>query len=545
MDDFAEVYINKGVLVGCWFFQQNRNVILPIASRNSLTVNAFYEHPLVSALHHPEILEFVFERNPPHHLAPFRFHFFGHLVGHGGGFCPCAHRIFEGVDVAEADFSRKIATFLEGLFRFARETHDDVGGEVEVGAEGLDALAHFAELGGAVMPIHAFQCVVGAALQADVHVRSQFLMLEKAQKAVAELVRLDGRNAHAEVAVDFQNVFHKLLEISVFVLVTPHVYARQHDFLEAVKDHFAHIVIDVLSGTAHRPAAHHRDDAVGAEVVAAVVYLDEAAGVEGVEGRLVTEQVTVVAIGVAVPVFEMIVDDVKQGGFALIVNDIVRNARLQQFLFPMVDHAARDDHQRLWMFPPNLVDGLTAFLVAGIGDGAGVHDENIRRAIAIGNLVSRRLEPRSQGIGFIQIDAATEGFEGDFFHFSMVNHTCSLTLQRHALAFLQGLFYSFLVHISIIDGKITNFSCFGQPCQILRQLSLDNSEAEATFTFTYPPIYVFCSALMCNLIQKRAKTSNFYKFLLDYLVKDNHSISSPFNRHRRSRNDPIALEGDL
>ena len=289
MNDFAEPYINEGVLFGGRILQQNRNVILAVATRNAFAVNAFDEHPLAAALHHFKVFGLVFQRNPPHHLASFRFHFFRHLVGHGGGFCSRAHRIFERVDVAETDFAGKNATFLEGLLRFAGEAHDDVGGEVEVGAEGFDALAHLAELGCCIMPIHAFQGVVGTALQADVHVRREFFMLEQSQKTVAELVRLDGGNAHAEVAFDFQDIFHKLLEISTLKLVSPHVYARQHDFLEAVADHFAHIIIDVFGGTARCPAAHHRDDAIGAEVVATVVYFDEAAGVESVEGGLVAE----------------------------------------------------------------------------------------------------------------------------------------------------------------------------------------------------------------------------------------------------------------
>ncbi len=311
VDDFAEPYINKGVLFGGRVFQQNWDVVFAIASRNALAVNAFDEHPLAAALHHFKVFGLVLQRNPPHHLAALRFHFFRHLVEHGGGFCSRAHRIFERVDVAEADFAGEVAAFLEGLFGFARETHYDVGGEVEVGTEGFDALAHLAELCDGVVSVHAFQGVVGAALQADVHVRREFFVLEQSQKTVAELVWLDGRHPHAEVAVDVQNLLYKLLEISAFKLVAPHVNARQHDFFEAVTDHFAHIIIDVFGGTARCPAAHHRDDAVGAEVVAAVVDFDEAARVEGVEGGAVAEQVAVVAFGVALAVAEMLVDDVK------------------------------------------------------------------------------------------------------------------------------------------------------------------------------------------------------------------------------------------
>ena len=85
----------------------------------------------------------------------------------------------------------------------------------------------------------------------------------------------------------------------------------------------------------------------------------------------------------------------------------------------MVDHAARDGNECLGVLAPNLVDGLAAFLVAGVGDGAGVHDKGIGVGIAVGDVVARRLETRRQGVGLIQVDAAAEGFEGDLFvHFN-------------------------------------------------------------------------------------------------------------------------------
>ena len=231
-------------------------------------------------------------------------------------------------------------------------------------------------------------------------------MLEELQKVVAELVGLDGGDTHTEVAVDVQDVFYKLLEVGAFILVSPHIDARQHDFLEAVCDDFAHIVIYVLGWTACGASSYHRDDTIGAKVVTPVVDLDEAAGVEGVESGVVAEQVAVVTFRVAVASLEVLIDDVEQSGFALVVDDIVCNAGLQQLFLPVVDHAACDGNQGLWMLAPNLVDGLSAFLVAGIGDGAGVHDKDIGLCIAIGNIIPRRLEARRQGIGLIQVDAA-------------------------------------------------------------------------------------------------------------------------------------------
>ena len=49
---------------------------------------------------------------------------------------------------------------------------------------------------------------------------------------------------------------------------------------------------------------------------------------ESVESGLVAEQVAVVAFGVAVTLAEMLVDDVEQCCFALVVDDIVGDAGL-------------------------------------------------------------------------------------------------------------------------------------------------------------------------------------------------------------------------
>ena len=136
-------------------------------------------------------------------------------------------------------------------------------------------------------------------------------MLEQGEEVVAELVRFDGGDADTEVAVDVKNVFHELLKVGAFVLVATHVDTCQHDFLEAMGDDLAHVVVDVLGGSAGGSSPDHWDDAVGAEVVAAVMNLDETAGMESVEGGMVAEQVTVVAFGVAVAEAEVLVDDVE------------------------------------------------------------------------------------------------------------------------------------------------------------------------------------------------------------------------------------------
>ena len=170
MLDFRKSYINKGVSFGINGLDLDGNVVLAIAFSHAFGIDAFNQHTLHVALHHAEIAVFVLQRNGAHDFAAFAFDFFGNLVGHGGGFGATAHRILKGVNVAEPNFARKVAAFLEIGVGFARKTNDDVGGDVEIRAEGLDSFAHFSELSGRVKTVHLPERVFAAALQADVHV---------------------------------------------------------------------------------------------------------------------------------------------------------------------------------------------------------------------------------------------------------------------------------------------------------------------------------------------------------------------------------------
>ena len=171
MDNFTQPYINIGVLFRVAFVEDDGQVVFPITSCIAFAIDTFDEQTLISTLHHLEILGLVLQRDLSHHLATFRLGFFWYLIGHHRRLGASTHRVLEGMDVAKADFSHEITAFLESRFCLAWEAHDDIGGKVEVWTEGLDPLAHVTELGDGVEAVHPFQGVVGAALQADVHVR--------------------------------------------------------------------------------------------------------------------------------------------------------------------------------------------------------------------------------------------------------------------------------------------------------------------------------------------------------------------------------------
>ena len=85
MEDFAELYINKGVLFGLTVSEDNGDVVLSIAACRAFAVDTFDEHTLRFALHDFKILDFVLQRDLSHDLAAFGFQLFGYLVGHDCG----------------------------------------------------------------------------------------------------------------------------------------------------------------------------------------------------------------------------------------------------------------------------------------------------------------------------------------------------------------------------------------------------------------------------------------------------------------------------
>ena len=91
MYDFTHPYINKGVLFHIAVIEDDGDVVLAIATRHALAVDALDEHPLHLALHHLKILDLVLQRDLSHYLAAFGFYFLWNLVGHRSGFGASAH----------------------------------------------------------------------------------------------------------------------------------------------------------------------------------------------------------------------------------------------------------------------------------------------------------------------------------------------------------------------------------------------------------------------------------------------------------------------
>lgn len=183
-----------------------------------------------------------------------------------------------------------------------------------------------------------------------------------------------------------------MFKINVLKFITPHVYAGEYYLLEAMVNNLTDVVVDLLVATACGSASYVRDDAVRAEVVAAVVNLYQASGVERVECRAVAEKVFVKALWVNGFAFHEAVDNVEKRVFSLVVDGEVDDAGCEHLLLAVVHHAARRRDDGGGVGTAYLIQRLSAFLVALVRHRTGVHDINVGIVFILNDFVSRRLE---------------------------------------------------------------------------------------------------------------------------------------------------------
>ena len=204
----------------------------------------------------------------------------GELARHGGGGRSRAAGIGEDVDHGKAAGAGKGEGFGEFLLRLAGEADDQVRRD---GAAGEPFLQHADALQIArrvIVAVHAAQHAVAAALQAQVELRAE---IRARGKAAAEVLvhhaRLERAKAHAELRYGPADGFDQIgKRAAVLEIAAPRcdLDAREHDLAVALQR------ARLLHGLRQRQRAHRPagvgDDAVGAEIAAAVLHLEHGAG---------------------------------------------------------------------------------------------------------------------------------------------------------------------------------------------------------------------------------------------------------------------------
>lgn len=169
-------------------------------------------------------------------------------------------------------------------------------------------------------------------------------------------------------------------------------------------------------GTA-RATAGEGDGAVGAEVVATILHLEEGAGAVGVRKReLETFGLGLGSVYVLFLSGEHLFHMVKQIVLLVIAEDDVDAFDFLDFSCRILGKAADDGHNGIGVEHRGLADGVAAFLLGDGGDGAGVDDVEVGLLVEINRFPSCIVEFAEQVRGFCKIKFASQCVCGDGFH---------------------------------------------------------------------------------------------------------------------------------
>ena len=280
------------------------------------------------------------------------------------------------------------------------------------------------EAGGVVLPVHALQRGVAAALHGQVELGTQVRQSGgPAAEVLRDRSRLQTAQADADAGGGGADGLHQVDEgLTRFQILAPggNFDARQDDLPVAVGGEARRLLHRLFQGQGAHRAPGVGDDAVGAEVDAAVLHLQHGPGaVFHAAGGQHLEH----------PALEGLVDGLQAA--------LLRHRLLQQadeagavagagdevhVQFPHIvgvglGVAAADGHHRAGVLPAGPVEHLPGLLVADRRDGAGVHHIGVRRVGKVHDLVAPGPERLLHGLGLVLIHFAPEGVNGNFHWF--------------------------------------------------------------------------------------------------------------------------------
>jgi hypothetical protein len=267
---------------------------------------------------------------------------------------------------------------------------------------------------------------------------------------VGEQVGLDAGDAITLDAFDLVELLDELEE--GFACGAPEVAdvdAGDDDFLAAFLGSGAGLLDEALDAAVAGAASGKRDGAVGAEVVAAVLHLEEVTGAVavGAGGEEQTPSLTLPLYGEGrgpplsfghLPLygekpagwFSLPIEGEGWGGgllphllhnnrydvaFAVGAEDEVNAWHVEDLLGLELGVAAGDDDKGVGVLADKATDGLAAFLVGYFGDGAGVDDADVGALPFLYGLYAVGFEGLAEGGGFCKVEFAAEGEVGGGF----------------------------------------------------------------------------------------------------------------------------------
>ncbi len=313
--------------------------------------------------------------------------------------------------MAELRLSHQVQGKLKILFRFTRKANNHIGSKVEIGHLVTEFFNDIHERFYRIHASHFQENRVRSALNAKVHVGCHFGMLEKAMEFGSETIRFQRGDSHPEVTRQFKDFLNHSFDSQSLVIITSYVYTCDYNLLKSIVNNPAYIFQDLFNGTTYSPSPDRWDNAVGAEIVASILYLDGSTGMQALIDRFEPKYVSRKGIGMNHFPFKMGINEGYNLTFPFIINHISYLFVGFQLLFVVIGHTPGYNHQSVLVLPGSVTDGIPRFLVTLVCNSTGIDHCDISRFGIIDHLVTGLVKLGDQGIGFILVQAATQCFK--------------------------------------------------------------------------------------------------------------------------------------
>ena len=198
--------------------------------------------------------------------------------------------------------------------------------------------------------------------------------------------------------------------------------ATEITYVHATQDQFFRSAVEGLLSLEHKRSdrgvatltARQRDGAIGAEIIATVLHLDETAGAVILAVRPV--EIVHLADGrkryfrdieISRPRDLEFLDELLQVEFLILSEDVIDTFYMRYLVGFELGIAARDNEDGVGVLTSYTMDHLPVLMVGGVCDGAGIDDAYVGGFTGFGTCVTTCDESFSQGTGLRKIKFAS------------------------------------------------------------------------------------------------------------------------------------------
>ena len=302
---------------------------------------------------------------------------------------------------------------VEVFFRLATGTHDDIHPDKGMRHHFLDLPYLVSEQGSVVPTAHELQHLVASALQRDVEVRHERTGAGHiVDDFIGKQVRFDGRDA---ITLNALYGIQRLDQIEERLAGGLPEIADVHTGNDNLLASFGHSLTGLCHQILYPPvtatATGKRNGAIGTEVVATILHLEEIAGTVSTRARRGKAADVLERTGHRLPlgVLLQVAQVIHQAAFLLGTEYHIHPFDGSYLLGLELGIATRHHHKGSRMVLHQAMDGLTAFLVRHFGDRTSVHHANVRLLPFPSRTYSRFLQNLSDSGGLREVQFTAQG----------------------------------------------------------------------------------------------------------------------------------------